>query len=64
MATFYGKNGKERLWEELAKLDIVAARKIPINNSRRVIRALEVIEQTGRLFLNNMMKVMRNLSHY
>lgn len=58
------KNGKEKLWEELAKLDIVAARKIPINNSRRVIRALEVIEQTGRLFLNNMMKVMRNLSHY
>lgn len=47
---FMEKNGKERLWEELAKLDIVAARKIPINNSRRVIRALEVIEQTGRLF--------------
>src|SRR5699024_11353561 len=32
---FMEKNGKERLWEELAKLDIVAARKIPINNSRR-----------------------------
>ena len=47
---FMEKNGKDRLWEELAKLDIVAARKIPINNSRRVIRALEVIEQTGRLF--------------
>ena len=50
VATFYGKKWKRKIVGRTSKLDIVAARKIPINNSRRVIRALEVIEQTGRLF--------------
>lgn len=40
----------QALWQQLAKLDPLAAEKIPVNNARRVIRALEVIEKTGRLF--------------
>lgn len=38
------------LWQQLAAQDPAAAAKIPAGNSRRVIRALEVIEQTGQLF--------------
>ena len=38
------------LWQQLATQDPAAAAKIPAGNSRRVIRALEVIEQTGQLF--------------
>lgn len=38
------------LWQQLAAQDPAAASKIPAGNSRRVIRALEVIEQTGQLF--------------
>ena len=38
------------LWEKLHSLDAVAADKIPCQNTRRVIRALEVIEVTGKRF--------------
>lgn len=44
------KNGAKKLWERLEKIDPVAASKIPIGNSRRVIRALEVYYRTGKLF--------------
>ncbi|KRM18799.1 tRNA delta(2)-isopentenylpyrophosphate transferase [Ligilactobacillus hayakitensis DSM 18933 = JCM 14209] len=44
------KNGSKKLWERLEKIDPVAASKIPIGNSRRVIRALEVYYRTGKLF--------------
>lgn len=42
--------GVEVLWQELYRLDEQAALNIPLNNSRRIIRALEVIQSTGRLF--------------
>ncbi|WP_125605526.1 tRNA (adenosine(37)-N6)-dimethylallyltransferase MiaA [Lapidilactobacillus bayanensis] len=42
--------GPENLWQELQQKDPAAASKIPISNSRRVIRALEVIQRTGALF--------------
>lgn len=38
------------LWERLNKVDPKAAEKIHPNNVRRVIRAIEVYEETGRLF--------------
>lgn len=38
------------LWQVLDRIDPVAAVKIPITNSRRVIRALEVYETTGIKF--------------
>lgn len=39
-----------KLWQQLAAADPVAAQAIPVGNSRRVIRALEVIRTTGRRF--------------
>ena len=45
--------GPEALHARLAELDPVAARKIDPGNARRSIRALEVIEITGRPFSDN-----------
>jgi len=42
--------GIEALFARLAQMDPVAARAIQPNNDRRVVRALEVIELTGRPF--------------
>lgn len=42
--------GNEVLWQELKAMDAGAAAKIPVQNTRRLIRALEVIEVTGKLF--------------
>ena len=42
--------GKESLYNELRELDIEASKKIHPNNVKRVIRALEVIRNTGKLF--------------
>lgn len=46
--------GALALHAKLAKLDPAAAAAIPAQNSRRVIRALEVIELTGRPFTANL----------
>jgi len=46
--------GKEIMHEKLAKLDPAAALAIPKENIRRVIRALEVIELTGKPFTANL----------
>lgn len=42
--------GPEKLWQQLHQQDSAAAAKIPVSNTRRVIRALEVIKRTGSLF--------------
>jgi tRNA dimethylallyltransferase len=47
---FFEQHGVEALHAELAQRDPAAAAAIPAGNSRRVIRALEVIENTGGLF--------------
>lgn len=47
---FLMDHGAQKLWQELAENDPQAANAIPVNNSRRVIRALEVIETTHRPF--------------
>lgn len=44
------ENGNEALWSYLNKIDSAAAAQIPVNNVRRVIRAIEVYEVTGRKF--------------
>ena len=46
------QQGKQYVWNQLHELDPMAAQKIPVQNVRRVIRALEVIEKTGQLFSN------------
>jgi tRNA dimethylallyltransferase len=45
---FLGKNGKEALYEKLKKLDPLSAERLHINDTVRVIRALEVFELTGK----------------
>lgn len=47
---FGDAHGAEALHAELERRDPAAAKAIPAGNSRRVIRALEVIENTGGLF--------------
>lgn len=42
--------GASRLWQDLQVLDPEAGQKIPIQNERRIIRALEVIHHTGKKF--------------
>ncbi|PRW65032.1 tRNA (adenosine(37)-N6)-dimethylallyltransferase MiaA [Actinopolyspora mortivallis] len=46
--------GSARLHRELAELDPPAAESIPRSNGRRLVRALEVIEITGRRFSANL----------
>ncbi len=41
------ENGAEALYDRLKSVDPAAAEKIEVNNTRRVIRALEVYEATG-----------------
>ncbi|KRM13205.1 tRNA (adenosine(37)-N6)-dimethylallyltransferase MiaA [Paucilactobacillus suebicus] len=53
---FADLNGKQQLWDHLNDLDHKAAVGIPVNNDRRVIRALEVIEKTGHLFSDQIQK--------
>lgn len=44
------KYGPTKLWDCLAQQDPAAAKKIPVQNSRRVMRALSVIDRTGKKF--------------
>lgn len=44
------EKGPAYVWQRLNERDPKAAGKIPVNNVRRSIRALEVIEKTGKLF--------------
>lgn len=46
--------GERSMWERLRELDPATADKIPASNHRRVIRALEVIELTGRPYPNTL----------
>lgn len=50
LEAFAAKEGKQALWNRLAQLDPQAAQKIPVNNVRRVVRALEVCQVSGQLF--------------
>lgn len=42
--------GSVAIWQALKRVDPQASHQIPVQNSRRVIRALEVVERTGNLF--------------
>lgn len=44
------ENGAEKLWQILNEKDPTAAAKIPVPNSRRTMRALTVIDRTGKKF--------------
>lgn len=55
---FLEKNGPQKLWEQLHKVDPAASEKISPNNSRRTLRALTVIERTGQLFSRQQKQIM------
>lgn len=44
------ENGNNALWAYLNSIDELAAKQIPVNNVRRIIRAIEVYEMTGHKF--------------
>lgn len=44
------QHGKQYVWNQAHQLDPEAAEKIPVENVRRAIRVLEVIEKTGHKF--------------
>lgn len=44
------QKGARYVWQQLQSRDAQASVQIPVGNTRRVIRALEVIEKTGQLF--------------
>lgn len=46
------EKGNEYIWQHLAEIDPVASQNIPVGNRRRIIRAIEVVEKTGKLFSN------------
>lgn len=48
--TYAEEHGRQALWDRLNDVDPPAAAKIPLNNERRVVRALEVYERTGKRF--------------
>lgn len=47
---YLDKYGKEKLWQVLNEQDPAAAAKIPVANARRSLRALTVIQRTGKKF--------------
>ncbi len=47
------EEGAEALYREVDRLDPIAASRIDPGNARRIVRALEVIELTGRPFSDN-----------
>lgn len=47
---FADEEGNKALWNKLNKIDPEAANKIHPNNIRRVVRAIEVCQETGELF--------------
>lgn len=50
-AAFAEEHGKQALWQELLAVDPLAAEKIHFNNVKKIIRALEVYQLTGRSIL-------------
>ena len=54
---YLAENGAEKLWQQLHDKDPVAAEKIPISNSRRTLRALTVIDRTGKKFSEQQEKI-------
>lgn len=47
---YYVDCGPQKLWQRLNKIDPMAAKSIPAQNVRRVIRAIEVTEKSGTQF--------------
>lgn len=63
--TYYHKeHGEDALYEKLKKIDPESAKKIHKNNVKRVIRALEVYDLTGRKFSETNTDIRKKSSKY
>ena len=51
------QNGSQKLWDILNEKDPEAAKKVPVPNSRRTMRALTVIDRTGEKFSQQQKKI-------
>ena len=60
--TFAREKGKEALWQILNEMDERAAQSIHLNNEKRVIRAIEVMEKTGTSILDQQGIDLKDLS--
>ncbi|WP_251716884.1 tRNA (adenosine(37)-N6)-dimethylallyltransferase MiaA [Lactobacillus agrestimuris] len=54
---FLQENGPQKIWEVLNEKDPAAAEKIPVANARRTLRALTVIDRTGKKFSEQQEKI-------
>lgn len=54
---FLKQNGPLKLWQKLNTKDPAAAKKIPVQNTRRAMRALTVIDRTGKKFSQQQKKI-------
>lgn len=54
---YLARNGPEKIWQVLNERDPKAAEKIPVANSRRTLRALTVIDRTGKKFSEQQQKI-------
>lgn len=54
---YLAENGPQKLWDELNKKNPEAASKIPVNNARRTLRALTVIDRIGKKFSEQQEKI-------
>lgn len=54
---YLARYGPEKLWQVLNEKDPAAAKKIPVPNSRRTMRALTVIDRTGKKFSEQQKKI-------
>ncbi|SDA13680.1 tRNA dimethylallyltransferase [Ruminococcus sp. YE71] len=61
---FAEENGRHALWEKLSALDPEAAAEIHENNVKRVVRAIEVCESTGRGFYEQRRQNLKGDSPY
>lgn len=60
---FASQTGKEELWKTLEKMDPKAAASIHMNNEKRVIRAIEVFEKTGKSILDQQSIDLKDLAN-
>ncbi len=54
---FLAEHGSKELWQLLHEKDPQACKKIPVENTRRVLRALTVIDRTGKKFSEQQTKI-------
>ncbi|MCW8106733.1 tRNA (adenosine(37)-N6)-dimethylallyltransferase MiaA, partial [Lactobacillus mulieris] len=54
---FLAEHGPEKLWQLLQERDPQACEKIPVENTRRVLRALTVIDRTGEKFSQQQVQI-------